>query len=90
MDILEFAKQLNPRLEEMYEIFSNPQALLGKTVYANRAGFSCGSEGGTKMILKSIDGDLINFVPSPESTRHSGSSWGSTLKNLHFDVRLSK
>lgn len=86
--LLDFARELNPRLDEMYEIYTNPMGLIGKTVYANRSGFSCGGEGGTEMIVESIVGNNVRFLSTANNPTKD--SWGTELDILHLSIRLNK
>lgn len=78
------------KLEKQLEIFkiikTDPQLLIGKTVIAIRSGFSCGSGGGTVMIVDKIDSKGYVSLISPPNTEKS--SWGSNLKELPASVVL--
>ena len=91
LSIIEFAKTFVPKLEEKYAIYLEPEKLIGKTVFSDRAGFACNSDGGTEMILESIENGWVSFK-SPNLTPHKngGSGWGVFLKELHTAIRLTK
>lgn len=94
----EFVKDIIPNIDKRYEFYKlcqKDENIIGMKVMAIRAGFSCSSEGGTKMTIESIDPEYIdkwgnkirNVHLKPNKDSHeSRNGWGCTLNDLPHSV----
>ena len=91
--LIEFALRSNPNLLNEFEIYNmKPEDLIGKTVWSNRAGFSCGGEGGTEMRVDSFDpvNKYISFKPTPNSEYLGATGWSCHIDELYYKIRLTE
>lgn len=89
MSFDEFACITYPNLYDQYELYlrlrNNPDSLIGIEVIAVRSGFSCGSDGGTRMIIDKISDSFIHFSDPSNSCL----GWGCKRDELHTSVKLA-
>ena len=87
----QFIDENYPNLRNYHKIDEmTDEELLGKIVYSNRSGFSCGNEGGTEMLIDSINSRQVHFSPTEDSKHLTSTGWICDRDKLFQSIRLTK
>ncbi len=91
----EWVKENYPKTIMQYKVYCTPpEELIGKVVVAARSGFSCGSEGGTRMLVDKIDDNRqVHLSPADvkaEKANNMGRGWCTRVETLPFDITIEE
>ena len=89
-----FISRYYPHLEEQYNIKyqldTDPNSLIGVEVTSTRSGFSCGSGGGTNMIIEDVSSRFIHFKANEKFHKFDyPTRWSCDHDELPFCVKLT-